>query len=248
MVDQMHTGISNYTQDPCTLPCMMLACNWAARKIEMWGSAHLQDAIPGTAIQSQQEVHLQPHLNDSLSSWRLMMCWKPHSSMQKRHGVANRQTFVPSLRRCSAYVSENPYTCVWAACYQYLIYSILSDQCVDLALTRTLPASGTKIIAWLCRKSLSESWGLLRCSLPHCGQTCSNKLDLSVFCLGVMAAFLRPCCGSECALCGRGSSSSASPSMSLVVSACIVQVQDRPKSSVYTSRYERFRLLPALSL
>ena len=156
-------------------PCLQLGC----QQIEMWGSAHLQDAIPGTAIQSQQEVHLQPHLNDSLSSWRLMMCWKPHSSMQKRNGVASKQTFVPSLRLCSAYATENLYTCVWAACYQYLIYSILSDQCVDLALTRTLPAIGTNSITWLCRKSLSEIGGLLRCSLPHCVQTCYNKLDLS---------------------------------------------------------------------
>ena len=34
----------------------------------------LAHAIPGTAIQSQQDVHLQPHLKELLSSWRLMMC------------------------------------------------------------------------------------------------------------------------------------------------------------------------------
>lgn len=64
--------------------------------------------------------------------------------MQKRNGVVSKQKFVPNLRLCSAHVSDNRSTYVWEACYQYLVYSILSDQRADLAMTRTLPAARTR--------------------------------------------------------------------------------------------------------
>ena len=64
--------------------------------------SHVQASlVPESITQSQQEVHLQPHLKDLLSSWWSITCCKTRSSMQNRSGVIIKHALVPDLLLCA---------------------------------------------------------------------------------------------------------------------------------------------------